>query len=415
MIKVRQAGGRLPVPAPRLRQSAPPENATSALMPGRACSVSPRLNAATSARLACMRHTRPLCMCNPCWDRFRAEGPPGSTVGGCVAPGTPLQVRAWPGLRAGRADSLGPAARLRECEAEAATWAEVDAPADAPAGASASGGPALRHGTTAALPEAAVPETRPVTVAQGIGLGRAAAPSTLVPTTLPNAAARALFSLPHRSAACTLMRMQQVSDGGSHLEYAPLARLQAFPCASQALGTAMTHVSPSRRQGPRAWPARCPRRRRRRRRRRARPRTLRRPRRGGAGRSAAPRRPSCSAAAGRPTSWCCPAAGWRPSRAPRAAAAPPRLLPPRRGPSLARHAHPAGALPPPAALQHSQEPGPPLMVRSASRALQRLRSARTASFCALCAWTAWRRLRVRAATLPRMRGSLRRMPVGRAL
>jgi len=86
MIKVRQAGGRLPVPAPRLRQSAPPENATSALMPGRACSVSPRLNAATSARLACMRHTRPLCMCNPCWDRFRAEGPPGSTVGGCVAP-----------------------------------------------------------------------------------------------------------------------------------------------------------------------------------------------------------------------------------------------------------------------------------------------------------------------------------------
>ncbi len=73
------------------------------------------------------------------------------------APGTPLQVRAWPGLRAGRADSLGPAARLRECEAEAATWAE----ADAPAGAGAGGGPAPRHGTTAALPEAAAAQARP--------------------------------------------------------------------------------------------------------------------------------------------------------------------------------------------------------------------------------------------------------------
>ncbi len=35
MIKVRQAGGMLPVPAPRPRQSVPPEKATtSALMPG---------------------------------------------------------------------------------------------------------------------------------------------------------------------------------------------------------------------------------------------------------------------------------------------------------------------------------------------------------------------------------------------
>jgi hypothetical protein len=211
----------------------------------------------------------------------------------------------------------------------------------------------------------------------------------LLPTRLPNAAGRALSSLPvcpnslHTDAHAVCIKWYESSG------HTPLARLQAFPCVSQALGTDMTHGNPARSQGPRARPGRCPRRRRRRRGRRARPRTPRRPRGKRASASGAPRRPPCSAAAGRPMSWCCPAAGWRPSRASQAAAAPPRLLPPRCGPSLARQAHPAGALPPAAAMQHSQKLGPPLRFWSAPPAPLRLRSARMASFCALCAWTAW--------------------------